>query len=100
MTLRRVVIDDNAIVSSLFYNNAVKEAFPFIKAFADRYEQSKGSTGGCGGCNRSAGIDYNGLKAAIAGMSSDDQLKFKTLIGAGSVRVIYMAGKGQIDTTF
>lgn len=96
----QLILEDSAIVSSLFYNNNIKDAFPFIKEAALRAERHVAASH-CGGCgSRSSGVDYNALKASIAYMSPEDHNKLKKFIGVDSIRVYFKAGTSSMDVIF
>jgi hypothetical protein len=90
--MSRVILDNNAI-ESLFYNNALLEAFPFLKEAADRKKARERRKEGCAVCANKIVEEYNNIKAAIAHMTETRRNDFKTITGYSEVKIIYRAGK-------
>jgi hypothetical protein len=88
-----MIIGDDT-VASLFHNNAILAAFPFIKQAADRM---KGVAKAAPCCNQTVLSDYNSIKASLAAMPAPNQDKFKKILGVDKVKVIW-AGGNQIHT--
>jgi hypothetical protein len=71
----------------------VVQAFPFMKAPADKLAQSPKKR--CCGKQRQNSVNLEGIKTAIGTMSDVDKQKLKGFLGANKVRLYFNNTKGQ-----
>ena len=84
---------ENSVISSLTRNKALAMAFPFLRGL--RVTTRKGGCGGCGG-EASKAIDYDAIRNAIVGLSSEARDKFKSMLVVDRVVVHHRSG-GRVE---
>lgn len=80
------VVLDASRFEQILANPAFLEAFPFMKAAAQR-AKAKGCK--CSRSTTNKARDINALKVTIAGMPTAKKQQLKTLLGATEVRMTY-----------
>lgn len=94
--MARLTIEDSTI-HSLFFNNGITDAFPFLKTAATRSQELANKPACCG---HKGQLDYNSLKAAIATMGPEQQTLFKNLLNVDIVQVFYRVGSNVNEVNF
>ncbi len=98
--VRLMVLEESALRSMAATAKFVT-AFPFL-AVLNSSPPAPAGRGGCGGCqkNRAATQQMNQVKLAISGMSADDKVRLKEMLGAQRARVTYNQNGRVVEKTF
>lgn len=97
--VKLLVLEESALRSMAATARFVT-AFPFLAALNAAPPTPAGR--GCGSCqkNRAAGQQMNQVKLAISGMSADDKVRLKEMLGAQRARVTYNQNGRIVEKTF
>lgn len=99
--MSQLLLLDDVAIKQLLKNEAIVDAFPFLRGAAAKVKTKKKSCKCGGGKNRADVADYAGIRAAIANMPLERKRTLKQMLGAEEVRVYYTNVKRQkVKLTF
>lgn len=98
--VRKLVIIEESLLSTMAHNPVYLKEFPFLKAI-----QGQAARTGCGSCgsraaDTSRATVFTSAKQVLASMADDKRRKLKQLLNAQQVRVSYKQGSRIIQHTF
>jgi len=95
-----MLILEDAAITRLLHDQRFLEAFPFLQAAATRLKEVVGQRSCCGRTSSAKSESYTAIKQAIGGMTTENKARFKQLLGAEQVRLVYVHGKQRMRLTF
>ena len=100
--MANTLVLEDATMRRILRNSVIVAEFPFMRAAAEKVTpKARRGCGSCGAKNRVNTTDFNGIKAAIAGMPIDRKARFKQLLEIDEIRLYYTNVKRQkIKMTF
>ena len=99
--MSQLLLLDDIAIKQMLKNEAVVDAFPFLRGAAAKAKAKKKSCKCGGGKNRADTADYAGIRAAIANMPIERKRALKQMLGAEEIRVYYTNVKRQkVKLTF
>ena len=98
LPVRKLVIIEDGLVSSMAADPAFVKEFPFLSSIAGMTPPR-----GCGSCRRGGvetGQAFSQIKQSLAGMSDDRRRLLKQMLNAQQIRLNYKSGKRIVQHTF
>lgn len=96
-TIVPVRVIDDAFVLKMLSSKLWLDGLPMLRPFALR-APAKAKKTSCGGCQANKPTVLAEVRAALAGLSSDQQAAFKKLAGARTIKIHYRDAKKRIST--
>ena len=100
----QLIMVEAAVINRMLRDQRFLDTFPFLRAAATTMNTAppKPKCGTCGAKNRAVtNQQYEDIKRQIAGLTADQHVQLKTLLGAKQGRVVYRGHDGKtIRRTF
>ena len=94
--MQELVIIENSTVAAMLADAEIVSQIPCLQNIDTAPTTKKSGCGKCGRKNSAKAAEYTGIKNCIAGMSSDNKRKLKSILDAHKVRIVYLNDTGRI----
>ena len=101
--IRKLIIIEDGLLSSMASNKQFLSEFPFLKGLQQYAQGRQPGCGTCGGAakvNAAKAVVFTAAKQTLAQMGDSKRRKLKQLLNAEKVRVTYKSGSKIVQHTF